>query len=103
MQLTLAEALIAQQGRHAKDKDDAEQLLEAIKDKVPPSEVSRVAALSIRSCPRSSACRARGARKVPSRRSQPPQRSAGDDERCALLAAWSCSLACVAAMQREAS
>lgn len=45
VQLTLAEALITHKGATDKDKDDARKLLEAIKDKVAPEEVSRIAAL----------------------------------------------------------
>jgi len=44
-QLTLAEALITHKGASAKDKDDAQKILESIKDKVEPAEASRVAAL----------------------------------------------------------
>ena len=43
--LTLAEALVSRKGATAKDKDDAEKILESIKDKVPPEDASRVAAL----------------------------------------------------------
>lgn len=45
VQLTLAEALITRKGSTPKDKDDAEKILESIKDKVSPAEASRVAAL----------------------------------------------------------
>jgi tetratricopeptide (TPR) repeat protein len=44
-QLTHAEALITHKGATDKDKDDARKILEAIKDKVAPDEVSRIAAL----------------------------------------------------------
>jgi tetratricopeptide (TPR) repeat protein len=44
-QLTYAEALITHKGATDKDKDDARKILEAIKDKVAPEEVSRVATL----------------------------------------------------------
>ncbi|MBV8760202.1 MAG: tetratricopeptide repeat protein [Deltaproteobacteria bacterium] len=44
-ELTLAEALITHKGAKQQDKDDAQKILEAIKDKVPPEEASRVAAL----------------------------------------------------------
>ena len=45
VQLTLSEALFTHKGASAKDKDDAQKILESIKDKVPPDEASRVAAL----------------------------------------------------------
>lgn len=45
IQLTLAEAYITKKGSTQKDKDTAEKILEAIKDKVPAEEASRVAAL----------------------------------------------------------
>jgi predicted Zn-dependent protease len=45
VQLTLAEAMITHKGASQKDKDQAQQILESIKDKVAPEEVSRVAAL----------------------------------------------------------
>ena len=45
IQLTHAEALITHKGSSQKDKDAAEKILEAIKDKVPADEVSRVATL----------------------------------------------------------
>ena len=46
VQLTLAEALATHKGATAKDKADAEQILEQVKDKIQPaSEVGRVAAL----------------------------------------------------------
>src|SRR3569623_1372854 len=44
-QLTLAEALATHKGASAKDKDDAAKIVESIKDKVPPEEASRVAAI----------------------------------------------------------
>jgi predicted Zn-dependent protease len=45
VQLTLAEAMITHKGATQKDKDQAEQILESIKDKVAPADASRVAAL----------------------------------------------------------
>jgi predicted Zn-dependent protease len=45
VKLTLAEALITHKGASPKDKTDAQTILESIKDKVPPEEASRVAAL----------------------------------------------------------
>jgi tetratricopeptide (TPR) repeat protein len=44
-QLTYAEALITHKGATDADKDSARKILEAIKDKVAPEEVSRVATL----------------------------------------------------------
>ena len=45
VQLTLAEALITHKGASQADKDQAKQLITEVKDKLPPAEVSRVAAL----------------------------------------------------------
>ena len=45
VQLTLAESLITHKGASQADKDQAKQLITEVKDKLPPAEVSRVAAL----------------------------------------------------------